>query len=131
MDFCKQINESGELTLEEYNALHKYEDLSKLIIAACKLKLQFIKPTRTSAIDALKSSLSVAYKEIRQNETACSTSYVFPQYVQFEQLTNEQLFSLLPIYFKGLEDHCINKFGKELYEKCLKIMWDSVVKNMD
>lgn len=130
MDFNELINESGKLTPEEINQIQKYEDTSKLIIAACMLKWQTIKFTRDGAINALKSSLNVACKEIREKEGAGRVSNVFAQYVPFEQLSNEQLLSLIPTYFEGLEEHCINSFGKELYEKCLKTIWDSQFRNM-
>lgn len=130
MDFNELINESGKLTLEEIKQIQKYEDASKLIIAACMLKLQTIKFTRDGAIIALKSSLNVAPKEIREKEAAGRASYEFPQFIPFEQLSNEKLLSLLPTYFEGLEEHCINNFGRELYEKCFKIIWDCLYKNM-
>lgn len=129
MDFYRLVSESGKLTPEECDSLHKYVDASKLIIAACKLKHQYKEPTRMGMIDALKSSLSVANQEIRLSEAESSAPCTSPQYVQFEQLSNNQLHSLIPVYFKGLEQRCINEFGKELYEKCLKIVWDNAVKN--
>ena len=129
MDFYKLIRESGKLTPEECENLHKYVDASKLIVAACKLKIQHKEPTRIGIIDALKSSLSVAKKEIRQSEAEYNPPTAIPQYVQFEQLSNEELYSYIPIYFKGLEQHCINEFGQELYEKCFKIVWDYAFEN--
>lgn len=128
MDFYEMISVSRKLTSVECDNLHKYVDASKLIIVACKLKLQRIESTRDGMIDALKSSLNVAYKN-RQSEAAGSNPYVSPQYIQFEQLTNKQLYSLLPKYLKGLELHCINEFGKELYEKCVEIVWEYVIEN--
>lgn len=93
------------------------KELLDIIKKIIKLENQIDKPDRNGMIDALKDAQSVACNEIIQNIQQHGGN-VYEK--SWDIITNQELYSMLPLYKQSLINHGFAKIGKGEFEKLLE-----------
>lgn len=93
------------------------KELLDIIKKIIKLENQIDKPDRNGMIDALKDAQSVACNEIVQNIQQHGGN-VYEK--SWDIITNQELYSMLPLYKQSLINHGFAKIGKGVFEKLLE-----------
>lgn len=96
--------------------LDEQKDVIEAIEKIKKLRLQMQTPERDGMISALQDAKNKAPIAIMNLEYAQGDTYWMP----FYEFSNADLYRKLSQYEQGLENYCIAKIGKELFDELMK-----------
>ena len=110
----------NEQDIERTQKLKDDKEMMDIINKIIKIQHQIDHPDRNGMIEALRDAQQIASAEIVQNMHQQS-GYVYSK--AWSDLSDYELYSMLPQYQQGLIDHGIAKIGKSELEKAIKSLY--------
>ena len=98
---------------KKWEQIRELNDVKEAIEKIRKIQQLIEYPHRQGMIDALKDSKTKAPIEIITLELSQGGTYPMP----FECFSDAELYRKLSQYQQGLEMYCIEKIGKQMYDK--------------